>query len=264
MESDPVQEVNLEKAAEPRKSSENIYQPQEDQKQAEEPPKELFKTSQIEQPEALKTFFAEKLAIPYNKFCIDCQTNLTTHCIIWLGSFVCTDCAKLHLETWGGMQNIYIKNVHNEQWDDYQLRSVCLGGNQPLFEIFREYGIVKENHLKKYKHACVRWYRNKHLSDMDSVPYTIPKPPKDWDERVKQMKEELKDSSQTVQKNLQQLGNQASENTTVASSSLKFQALSLKEKIKSKEYGKRLMGMFAKKNQQPQGESQDKEKEEGE
>jgi len=55
---------------------------------------------------------------PYNKFCIDCKKNQTTHALIWLGIFVCKDCADEHKALFGG-NHCYIKDVFGEQWDDY-------------------------------------------------------------------------------------------------------------------------------------------------
>ena len=101
-----------------------------------EPPKPevvFFTSSSIAQPPALAEFLKEKLSNPYNKYCLDCKKNQTTHAIVWLGVFVCKDCADLHRVTFGGNQYSYIKDVYGEQWDDYQLRSVCFGGNQALF-----------------------------------------------------------------------------------------------------------------------------------
>lgn len=95
--------------------------------------KTFFKSSTIEQPAELRKFLEEKLSTPYNKYCIDCKNKPTSHCIVWLGSYVCEDCAQVHIDAFGGNQYSYVKEVYKEQWDDYQLRSVCLGGNQPLF-----------------------------------------------------------------------------------------------------------------------------------
>jgi len=61
-----------------------------------------FKTSHLPQSEDLKKFLTEKLANPYNKYCLDCKKNTTTHCIIWLGIFLCKDCAEMHKTTFGG------------------------------------------------------------------------------------------------------------------------------------------------------------------
>ena len=87
----------------------------------------------MEQPKELKEFFEEKLSNPYNKYCIDCKKNQTTHALLWLGAFVCGSCANQHKELQGGNFNVYVKDVYGELWDDYQLRSICIGGNQALF-----------------------------------------------------------------------------------------------------------------------------------
>jgi hypothetical protein len=99
----------------------------------------MFKTSQYPQSPELKEYLTQKLANPYNKYCIDCKKNMTSHALIWLGVFVCKDCAQTHQGTFGGNCNSYVKDVFNEQWDDYQLRSVAFGGNQPLFALMKEY-----------------------------------------------------------------------------------------------------------------------------
>jgi hypothetical protein len=41
------------------------------------------------------------------------------------------------------MSKSYVKDVYNEQWDDFQLASVAsmIGGNKPFFEILKEFGI---------------------------------------------------------------------------------------------------------------------------
>lgn len=72
----------------------------------------------------MKKYLEEKLANPYNKYCIDCKKNKTTHAIIWLGAFVCEECANMHKDLFGGNQYSYVKNVYKENWDDYQLRSL--------------------------------------------------------------------------------------------------------------------------------------------
>mmetsp|Transcript_8612 Transcript_8612/g.13345 ORF Transcript_8612/g.13345 Transcript_8612/m.13345 type:complete len:93 (-) Transcript_8612:688-966(-) len=54
----------------------------------------FFTSSHIAQPAGLKEFFEEKLAHPYNKYCIDCKKNQTTHAVVWLGAFVCEECAN--------------------------------------------------------------------------------------------------------------------------------------------------------------------------
>jgi hypothetical protein len=34
---------------------------------------------------------------PYNKFCVDCHHGISTHANISYGTFICGDCANVHL-----------------------------------------------------------------------------------------------------------------------------------------------------------------------
>ena len=64
------------------------------------------------------------------------------------------------------------------------MRSVSLGGNQPFFQILKEYDIDTLGIADKYKQAAVKWYKLKHCAAMDEVPFTTVQPPKDWNERI--------------------------------------------------------------------------------
>lgn len=79
-----------------------------------------------------------------------------------------------------------------EQWDDYQIRSICIGGNKPFFQLLKEYGIENESPNVKYGHPGVRWYKKVHASKLDGSNQEIPKPPKDWNERKSLTIEQLK------------------------------------------------------------------------
>merc|ERR1719465_11553 len=75
-----------------------------------------FKTSTIGQSPELKEYLDSLIKDPFNTFCIDCKQNKTSYAIIWLGAFVCADCAKALVKARGGMQHCYIKEVFKEQW----------------------------------------------------------------------------------------------------------------------------------------------------
>lgn len=50
-----------------------------------------FKTSSLPQPEELKKYLQTLLiSDPYNKFCIDCHVNMSSHACLAYGTFVCT------------------------------------------------------------------------------------------------------------------------------------------------------------------------------
>ena len=99
---------------------------------------------------------------------------------------MCKDCAEYHKAV-GGMSQSYVKDVYSEHWDDYQLRSVCYGGNQALFQIMKEYGCDNNPVTTKYKHSCVQWYQKRHVALMDGIAFDLqknPKPPRDMKERA--------------------------------------------------------------------------------
>ena len=67
------------------------------------------------------------------------------------------------------------------------MRSLALGGNQPVFNLLKEYDLSDHPIYSKYRHACMLWYKKKLISSMDGIAFDIssnPMPPKDFDERV--------------------------------------------------------------------------------
>ena len=86
----------------------------------------FFLTSEIKQPEELTEFLKNEMTgTPFNKYCIDCKKNQTSHFLVWLGTFVCQGCAIMHLNLPHGCQSkSYVKEVYKDHWDDYQLKSL--------------------------------------------------------------------------------------------------------------------------------------------
>jgi hypothetical protein len=108
--------------------------------------------------------------------------------MVWLGSFVCESCSIAHLNLPHGCQSrSYSKNIFKEHWDDYQLRSVQLGGNQALFEVLKEFNVQDLEMHKKYNSSAVNWYKRKHIAEMDGIEFTEPKPPKNAKETLDYM-----------------------------------------------------------------------------
>jgi hypothetical protein len=184
----------------------------------------------------------------------------------------------MHRITFGGNQYSYVKDVYGEQWDDYQLRSVCLGGNQPLFNLLKEYQIDGHPISSKYRHAAVTWYRKRLITLMDGMPFDIeacPKPPKDWDERMAQTKQTLLKTKDLLTRDFSKAGSSLKENSviagavitekaTIAGAVISEKSQQLKEKIQSKEFGKKIMSIFGKKQtEETKEESKDDEQDEG-
>ena len=78
------------------------------------PDVKCFVTSTQEQSSELKAYLEDLISNPFNNFCIDCKQNKTTYAVLWLGAFVCADCAQALVKAQGGNQHCYIKEVFKE------------------------------------------------------------------------------------------------------------------------------------------------------
>mmetsp|Transcript_4712 Transcript_4712/g.8047 ORF Transcript_4712/g.8047 Transcript_4712/m.8047 type:complete len:131 (+) Transcript_4712:422-814(+) len=117
----------------------------------------------------------------------------------------------------------------------------------PLFQILKEYKVENEPFYQKYRHACVTWYRKRHIALMDGVAFSTPMPPKDWNETVEQTKTQLLKTSQTVGAHLHVFGAQVKEQTSSATVVLQEKTQFLKQKLVEKKVGEKLAGFFKKK-----------------
>jgi hypothetical protein len=112
---------------------------------------------------------------------------------------------------------------------------MCLGGNEPLFELMREYGLENESVIsKKYNSAAARWYKRKHMADMDGIPFDVAKPPKDWNERMEGVKTGLVSAGGILGTNLNIFAGQAKVHGGAAAGKVGEQASILKQKISEK------------------------------
>ena len=138
---------------------------------------------------------------------------------------------------YGGNQRNYIKDVFNEQWDDYQIRSVAFGGNQPLFQIMKEYQVDNTPLDTKYRHACVNWYEKRHISQMDGFEFDLeanPMPPKNWDERIQQTQNTILKDLQFAKNNLSFVGSNLKEHGSIAGGVLKENSIAASAIAKEK------------------------------
>ena len=141
-----------------------------------------FKTSLQPQHRELKAFINNLLTDPFNHFCLNCKQNESTHGMVWHGAFICEQCAHGLRRLAGGQHELYIKSLFNEQWDDYQLKSLALGGNHKIFDIMLEYNLEKNSFFQTYKHPSLVWYKHKHVARIDGRPFDKAKPAKTWAE----------------------------------------------------------------------------------
>ena len=98
----------------------------------------------FDQPTELKNLLQELLTRDtYNKFCIDCNRNESSHVCITYGTFICEECAKLHISVLG-MDKSYVKPIFGDLWDSYQVRIVQMGGNKRLWDFFKQYNGLEQ------------------------------------------------------------------------------------------------------------------------
>jgi len=78
---------------------------------------QTFKSSEQEKNKATLEYLEARLADPFNKYCIDCKVNLSTHVMVMYGAFMCGSCANAH-RTMFGFFETYPKCITMEQFDD--------------------------------------------------------------------------------------------------------------------------------------------------
>lgn len=76
----------------------------------------FFKTSGLKQPLKVREFLQKEMTgNAFNKFCLDCKKRKTSHFVVYLGIFVCFDCATAHSKLdYFEKSRCYIKDVDKE------------------------------------------------------------------------------------------------------------------------------------------------------
>ena len=94
------------------------------------------------------------------------------------------------MELFGRQSAIYVKDIYNEHWDDYQLKSVQLGANKELFDLQKEYNIAELPFKKRYTHAAIKWYMQMHKARLDGTmgSFKLSKPTKNIQEKLQRAK----------------------------------------------------------------------------
>lgn len=184
----------------------------------------------LEQPASLTALLTEILQRDtYNKFCIDCNRNESTHASITYGTFVCQDCANAHMQLLG-MEKSYIKPIFGDTWDQYQIRLIQFGGNKRLWDFFKQYnGLEQKPILAKYKSAAASYYRRKLSCEATGLPFSEKEPPKNAEEFLDRGVEGAKVAAKSAGEGIVKVGNAIGD---------KFKEIGVAEKFK---------GLFAKK-----------------
>jgi len=144
--------------------------------------------SRSSQAETTKEHLNNLLFNPYNKYCVDCQKNESTHASVTFGIFICATCAKIH-DADLGKQKSYTKTLFQEEWDIFQLHIMTLGGNQPFYEFLQEYQIQDYVAKTKYTNYAVAFYKRKLWAQAQEIPFDEKPPAKNWEETWERSKE---------------------------------------------------------------------------
>ena len=146
---------------------------------------QTFKSSELEKSSKMHDYLQSRLADPFNKYCIDCKHNISTHCLVMYGAFMCGQCANQHKMTFGFFET-YPKDLLTEQFDDYQLASVAeqIGGNKPIYDLFVEYNIQALDSYTRFNSKIFAWYKRRHQCSITGVVFSEDKPSKTIGEAV--------------------------------------------------------------------------------
>ena len=131
----------------------------------------------------MTSFLANLLQDPFNKFCVDCTKNDSTHANISYGTFICESCAATHLDVFG-MEKSYVKSIFHDLWDSYQLRVVTVGGNQALWNFLKEYQSEQKPLVAKYQTPEAHFYMRRLARLALDKPFTEKPPAKNFDEMM--------------------------------------------------------------------------------
>lgn len=155
------------------------------QNQGQDPQQLLwFRPSSIPQhPELRKQLEAIRNCDQYNRYCFDCHTGETTHALLTYGVLVCVECARLHFTFFGGRVRSGIKDLFNEQWDDFQIESISppFGGNLLCYSFLYEYKYNNGVPIRdKYTSTIMKYYVRMMQARLDRRLFREEPPKRDW------------------------------------------------------------------------------------
>lgn len=130
----------------------------------------------------MKLYLSELLVKdPYNKYCVDCTKNESTHANISHGTFVCLNCANILMNEFG-MDKCYIKGIFNDLWDTYQLHAVTQGGNKKFWDFMKDYNLEAKEIVPKYLSSESLYYKRRLAAIIQDRNFEEKAPAKNVDE----------------------------------------------------------------------------------
>ena len=161
----------------------------------------------IEQPASVNALLTDLLQRDtYNKFCIDCNRNESTHANITYGTFICGDCAKVHIQNIGTDKH-YIKTIFGDAWDQYQIKIIQIGGNKRLWDFFKQYNGLEQKLIQsKYDSAPAKYYKKKLAAEVNNLPFDAKEPAKNAEELLDRGLDKSKELASKAGQGLSKVG----------------------------------------------------------
>merc|ERR1712113_36097 len=149
------------------------------------------------QTPATRFFLKEIMQKEFNKCCVDCQQNESTHFDVSFSTFICDSCAIEHEKEFDMFQD-YVKPIFGEAWDTFHLEMVKVGGNLRFYQFLKEHGREEEAISSKYTSDEAVYYRKKLYCEAKKIEFDGQTPARDDTEEHAEEEQEIKEATSEV------------------------------------------------------------------
>ncbi|EAR96141.1 ARF GTPase activator (macronuclear) [Tetrahymena thermophila SB210] len=119
-----------------------------------------------------------------NKQCFDCGAYENTQTSLNNGIFLCLKCSQLHRGF--GIKISQIKSIETDEWNEYSLSFLKLGGNQQFKQFLDSYQFPPEVTIfQKYRSVAAVFYRKNLKHKVENVGETFNEEPPSPEEGIK-------------------------------------------------------------------------------
>jgi ADP-ribosylation factor GTPase-activating protein 2/3 len=108
--------------------------------------------------------FQTQKTILENKKCFDCSKKNPNWASVYLGLYICYDCAGKHRQY--GVQFTFVRSLDYDKWTQRQMTFMEIGGNAKAQEFFSKHGMTAPY---DYKNPIVDKYKQQQTKKADSI-----------------------------------------------------------------------------------------------
>ena len=114
-------------------------------------------------------------ADPVNKKCFECGAPSPQWASVNNGIMICLNCSGQHRGL--GVQASIVRSVSLDMWTEKQLKQLEQGGNQKLFDFFKQYNLHELNNIKiRYQTKAADYYRRRNAALATGAAFGEPEP----------------------------------------------------------------------------------------